>query len=104
MKWEQIPEPGRVALIKQIPIVDACRPGDYESPKDETVFANLEHLTMPVLLVHGDRTVEVVKSIMKSLKRRLPNSQDVVIEKAGHMVANTHAAEVANLLMDFWRK
>ncbi len=104
VQWEQIPEPGRAALIKQIPIVDACRPGDYNSPKDETVLANLGHLTMPILLVHGNRTVEVVKVIMNSLKKRLPTSQDAVIAKAGHMVANTHAAEVAKLLTDFWGK
>lgn len=103
VKWEQIPEAGRDALVKQIPIVGACRPGDYNSPADEAVWAKLDDLRMPILLVHGDKTVRIIKDIMQILKRRLPHSQEVIISKAGHMVANTHAAEIAEHLKVFWR-
>ena len=100
--WEQIPEPVRAGLVAQIPVITACRPGDYNSAKDEEALARLEQLRLPVLLVHGDRTVEIIKVIMQSLARRLPQSESAVIEKAGHMVANTHAQDIADLLTRFW--
>jgi lipase len=102
VSWDTLPEAHRAALIEQIPVVDACKPGDETSPEERAVLDNLDRLTMPVLLIHGDKTLPVVKLVMRGLKHRLSASRSVEIAGAGHMVPLTHARVIAEHLMEFW--
>lgn len=104
VKWEQIPEAHRAGLIAQIPVVDACKPGDENSPEEIAVIRNLDKITMPVQLIYGGRTLEVVQLVMAGLQNRLPHARMLKVEKAGHMLPLTHPQIVAETLQEFWSK
>ena len=55
----------------------------------------LEALRIPVTLVRGARSPEIIAPIHAELLRRLPNAREVVVEGAGHMLPLTHVAAVA---------
>lgn len=59
----------------------------------------------PILFVNGDKDYVVSDSLRKSLRAALPEgSLDYVVKGAGHMVIETHAAEVAALTAAFLEK
>lgn len=100
--WDKLPEEQRAALTAQIPVVDACKPGDESSPEELEVLQRLDQLSMPIQLVYGDRTLEVVQAAMVGLHKRLRHSQVTKVEKAGHMLPLTHPQMVADLLQALW--
>ncbi len=104
VKWDKLPEPARAGLTQQIPVVDACKPGDEHSHEELRVLHNLHKLTMPIQLIYGDQTLPVVKQVMLGLKKRLPMASLNVIENAGHMVPLTHADQVANLIKSLFEE
>lgn len=96
--WDKLPEPARAGLTQQIPVVDACKPGDENSPEERRVLENLEQLTLPVTILYGGDTLSVVKLVMAGLQKRIPHADLVEIEGAGHMVPLSHSAEVAEAI------
>ena len=58
----------------------------------------LEALTLPVTIVTGSDSPEVVGDIAETLARRLPHARRVEISGAGHMLPLTHPAELAEVL------
>ena len=93
--WEQLPPPAQAGLIQQIPVVDACKPGDETSPEDIATIDLLPRLTMQVKVIFGSQTLPVVKQVMHGISARLPNAEMVEIVGAGHMVPLTHGSKVA---------
>ena len=93
--WNELPEPARAGLTQQIPVVDACKPGDENSPEERRVLENLHKLTMPVTLLFGGDTLPVVKLVMEGLQKRILYAKLVEISGAGHMVPLSHSKEVA---------
>lgn len=93
--WEQLPAAAQAGLIQQIPVVDACKPGDETSPEDIATINLLPRLTMPVKVIFGSQTLPIVKQAMQGLSTRLPEAALVEIAGAGHMVPLTHGNEVA---------
>ena len=56
----------------------------------------------PILFVNGNRDYVVSDSLRKDLRAALPEgSLDYVVKGAGHMVIETHVAQVAELTVDF---
>ncbi|MEM6340621.1 MAG: alpha/beta hydrolase [Pseudomonadota bacterium] len=55
----------------------------------------LEALPMPVLLVQGERTLDVIDATHAAMARRIPKVQRVTIPGGGHMAPITHPKEVA---------
>jgi pimeloyl-ACP methyl ester carboxylesterase len=95
VSWDKLPEPARAALTAQIPVVDACKPGDETAPEELRVLEALNRLTMPLQIIYGDSTLPVVKLVMQGLQKRLPHAEMVQIAKAGHMLPLTHPQEVS---------
>ncbi len=93
--WEQLPAAAQAGLIQQIPVVDACKPGEETSPEDIATIDLLPRLTMPVKVIFGSQTLPIVKQVMQGLSARLPDAEMVEIAGAGHMVPLTHSSKVA---------
>lgn len=55
----------------------------------------LEGLTMPVLLLQGQKSPPIIVAVNRALSARLPRARSVEIAGAGHMLPISHAAEVA---------
>ena len=58
----------------------------------------LEALTMPVMLLEGAMSPDIVGAIHDALAARIPSARRVAVVGAGHMLPITHAAEVARAL------
>lgn len=61
----------------------------------------LEQLTMPALVVAGERDVQGFLAMTDVLARRLPIAERVLIPGVGHMVNMEHPAAVNDLLLKF---
>ena len=57
---------------------------------------------MPVLLLSGAQSQEVMPVINAGLARRLSDARCKIIAGAGHMVPITHPEETAAQLRAFW--
>ncbi len=57
---------------------------------------------MPVQLICGEKTLDVVQLVMAGLHKRLPSSRIMKVEKAGHMLPMTHPKAVAEALRNLW--
>lgn len=56
----------------------------------------------PILFLNGDKDFVITDSTRKNLRAALPDgSVDYVVKGAGHMVIETHAAETAQVTVDF---
>lgn len=58
----------------------------------------LEKLTMPVMLMEGAMSPDIVGAIHDALAARMPAARRVAVVGAGHMLPITHPAEVARAL------
>lgn len=65
-----------------------------------TTLCDLQGLQVPAAVVHGSRTSDTYRAIVRILGDQLPDCSAVELEGAGHMSPLTHAEAVANLIRD----
>jgi pimeloyl-ACP methyl ester carboxylesterase len=90
---------GRQLLMRASPS-DAVRL--YESLHGFDVRAQLAHLTVPTLIVHGDADGIVPLQDATWLAATLPTSRLHVVRGAGHVPTVTHAHEIAHAINAFF--
>ena len=95
VSWADMPEPARAGMIRSIRFVHGCSSPLYDDPAGIMQPGRLDRASMPTLLLRGTESHPVTKAINDAIARRLPDSRDVVIEGAGHLLPITHPAEVA---------
>ena len=96
--FADLPEPQRRYITDRIHLIAA--PDDALTDDRAGLLApgRLEALTVPVLLIRGERSPPVIAAIHETLARRLPDVAEVVVPGAGHMAPITHPAECAAAL------
>jgi pimeloyl-ACP methyl ester carboxylesterase len=67
---------------------------------DESVMANLEKLTVPVLQIAGERDTQY-HGALEVLKGRVPDIETMIVPGAGHHVHRSHSAVVGNRILSF---
>lgn len=94
--WESFPEAVREKMTTQIGAVLAGE----DLTHGEQLFKEdgLEGLTMPVMLVYGTGTHEVMPTVCENIAARLPDVGVATIEGAGHMLTLTHPEKLAGLI------
>lgn len=93
--WESMPEPNRQAFLR------VGRKVYYEVKSlsaDRTPLNVYHKLTMPVLLVHGERTPASARRVLELLAPVIPHARLVSLPGAGHMGPLTHAAAFQQLV------
>ena len=100
--WEQMPEEMRAEMVKRIDLIRRSGPGLSMDTCGLLAENTLEAIDTPVLLVQGALTHPVVPAILEGLSRRLPDSSQVTIDGANHMVPLTHTQAVADAIAQ-WR-
>ncbi len=93
--WPQLPEATRAAMTRSIHVVPACSPAVIDDRPGLLKPGVLDRVTMPVLLLRGDRTHPIMAVVNDGLARRLADAQSVVMAGAGHMLPITHPGETA---------
>lgn len=96
--WADIPARMQAQLTKRIHLIVASGAAIEEDIAGITSAERLGGLNIPVTLIRGADTQPVIKAIHNALSERIPDAADHVIAGAAHMVAMTHAAEVAAII------
>lgn len=97
-RWPDLPEPTRVAMTRGVQIVPACSASIIDDCHGLLKPGVLDQISIPVLLLRGDQTDEIIGIVNDGLARRLPNADNKVIAGAGHMLPITNPAETAQAL------
>ncbi|MBF9034151.1 alpha/beta fold hydrolase [Rhodobacterales bacterium HKCCE2091] len=92
--------PERAAYVaERIPLILAEEPGiDDDAGR---ILPRLGDVSVPVLLIDGDESPEVVPEVMAALETALPDARRVTIAKAAHMLPMTHPGPCAKAIREF---
>lgn len=96
--YEDLPPEQQAALQKRIHLVAASEPALFGDSAGILAPGRLESFDKPVLLIEGSASPAIIPAIGQHLEARLPKAQRLVIPDAGHMVAITHDAQVAEAI------
>lgn len=99
--WDQIPGPSQNALADQMYLIHASKEALHDDAGEMLKPGALQRLNVPVLLLEGSKSPDVIQVINDGLSARLPNITRAVIMDAGHMAPVTHANQVAAELRRF---
>lgn len=93
--WDMLPVRTREDLTGRIGLIEAQAPGLNDDPAGALAPGVLERIAVPVLLLEGAQSPPIVPAILDVLQGRLPNTRRACVPAAGHMVAISHPADVA---------
>lgn len=99
--WRALPLSLRNDMAERIHLIVAGRVVTHDDLHGQLAPGALEAVTVPVLLMEGERSPPLVQAVHDALQRRLPNVTRRVIQGAGHMAPITHAGEVAGAIGNF---
>ena len=99
--WEQTPEKLRQYMADRIHYVPASQPFLRDDNAGLLESGKFARAAMPVLLMDGGTSADMVDAISTSIARRLPNVTRKAIEGAGHMAPITHPQAVAAEIRSF---
>ncbi|MEO9780576.1 MAG: alpha/beta hydrolase [Sedimentitalea sp.] len=99
-RWPDLREESRAAMIRGIHILPASNSAIYADRPGLLRPGVLQSLKMPVLLLRGSRTQDLITVVNEGLARRIPQAQSKVVEGAGHMLPITNPGETATLLRE----
>lgn len=101
-KWADLPVAARAAMIRGMAAVPKSFDALYLDAHGLLQPEALAEVSMPVLLLSGAQSQEVMPVINAGLARRLSDARCKIIAGAGHMVPITHPEETAAQLRAFW--
>lgn len=90
-----LPERTRAYMVDRIHLIVAQNPALLDDTAGILRAAGLEAVQVPVLLVEGAQSPRIIDRIHRALALRLPKVARLVVPGAGHMVAISHATEIA---------
>ncbi len=94
--WDAMPPPARAGLVARA----ANFLAEAEATNAARVAADeLSRLDLPVLLLQGDRSPEILGRMADRIAALLPNIERATIPGAGHMGPVTHASQVAETVL-----
>lgn len=93
--WSDLSEDQRRQMVDRMYVVAAEAPSVHRDVGGMLKDGVLGKIKVPVLLIEGSRSPEVIGEINQGLARRMPQAERAVIAGAGHMVPITHADQVA---------
>lgn len=99
--WTALPEAARAAMARQIPLIEAASAALYGDAGGMLASGALDHVPVPVSLMEGSASPAIIAAINDGLAARLPNTQRVVVQGAGHMGPISHSKVVATAVLAF---
>lgn len=97
--WEALKPDVQDYITERMPLIAA---GEAALAQDNAgVLPKVGGITAPCLLLEGEKAHPIVRAILDALEAKLPNSDRLVIQEAGHMAPLTHADVVAGAIRDF---
>lgn len=99
--WRALPMALREDMASRIHLIPAGRSVTHEDLHGQLAPGALEAVTVPVLLMEGERSPPLVAAVHDVLACRFPNVTRKLIKGAGHMAPITHASDVAAAIRHF---
>ncbi|KIC35553.1 alpha/beta fold hydrolase [Leisingera sp. ANG-M7] len=103
VKWPDLPEPARAAMLRAMPAVIGSHGTLYDDENGILAPGALDAVAMRVQILTGADSPPVIPAIARSLSRRL-DAAHTAVPGAGHMLPITHPQETAALLRNFWHR
>jgi lipase len=100
--FAKLPEKVQNSIASRMNIIPATGAVFHEDAAGMLNYMRLEALGIPVLLIEGSQSPEVIAAIQTELQRRLPQVTRAMISGAGHMSPITHAGAVRDAIADFY--
>lgn len=100
-RWADLPEQMRQKAMEQIHMITAAHPEIGLDTAGVLSSGAVDRLDVPTLLIEGSESPHYVAKINTGLARRITGAERCVIEGAGHMVALSHARQVAAQVRPF---
>jgi len=102
--FDQIPQPQRTELLRFAPEMKLEMLADPRHYLPTPTGQELAQLSVPVLLVGGDRSPNMFRIIMDELVRWLPNNERVIIPNAGHSMHAGNPDAYNRVVLEFLAK
>lgn len=102
--WAAIPAAQRDMLAGQMHLVGAGAQALYNDAGGMLASGALGQITVPVLLIEGSKSPDIIAAINAGLAARMVNSERAVIAGAGHMAPITHAQQVSSEIQRFLQR
>lgn len=96
--WEGLSPRRQAYLTERIHLIVAGASAIEEDADGITSADRLAQLTIPVTLIRGAQSPDVIGAIHASLCDRIPNARDHVVDGAAHMLPITHTDQVAQII------
>ncbi|MEP1613676.1 MAG: alpha/beta hydrolase [Roseobacter sp.] len=100
-QWETLPHQVRRYMIDRIHVVLKQKTSIVDDHARLLAAGRCEELDIPTLLLEGEQSPDIVRTINSGLLKRLPNAQRSVVKGAAHMAPLTHPGIVAGIMVDF---
>jgi len=97
--YEDLPDSQKRYMRARIPLIVASDPALEQDAAG--LVPRLGDVTCPVLLIQGGASPAVIDEIQSKLAAKLPNSDRVTINGAGHMAPISHPMETAQAIRAF---
>lgn len=97
--FDRLPERQQAQVLRSISIVHLSENAVHFDTDGVLAPGTLERITCPVTVVEGAQSHPVIAEIGKTVQRRIPGADRVVIDEAGHMVPLTHPDAVAGVVL-----
>ncbi len=101
MRWADLSEQMRQKAMEQIHLITAAHDEIGLDSAGVLSSGAVERLKVPTLLIAGANSPHYVEKINTALARRIDGAISEVIDGAGHMVAISHAPQVAAVIRPF---
>jgi len=100
VKFAQIPEAGRMRVMRNVGEFEALAKGDLTSELDREA---VKKIAVPTLLIFGEKSPPIFKKIEEGLTSVLPekNRKLVILRDAGHGFPMTHAEPFRKEVLEF---
>lgn len=96
--WSDLSLRRRAYLTARIHLIVAGATATEEDPEGITSPETLGGLNIPVSLIRGENSPDIVGAIHEVLTARIPDAVDHVIEGAGHMLPMPYPKQVAAII------
>ncbi|SMR70720.1 Pimeloyl-ACP methyl ester carboxylesterase [Aliiroseovarius halocynthiae] len=98
--WDALPARLKQDMADRIHLIPAGRSVTHEDRHGQVAPGALENVTLPVLLLEGQHSPDLVRAVHDQMQARFPNVRRQVIAGAGHMGPISHAQEVSTSIRD----
>ncbi|PYG26851.1 pimeloyl-ACP methyl ester carboxylesterase [Pelagimonas varians] len=96
--WAAVSKATQDSMIDLMPMIGASEGCLTEDSCNLLGHGRLERLTMPITLLRGSETQDVVRVTHQKLQERLPHAVEAVVDGAGHMLPITHPDAVTQAI------